>query len=193
MKQYLFSVVRNASDTKVERMTSRQIRQLTIGMSMTLISSIRQGNSELKRNLPAVCWGAEFKDGRRKATGDNGDSNIQDSLLRFIDIDHVTTASDPAIRRKEVIAFYERHILPVIDHCTSLIVLHVQISPSGDGLHVVWAEQDGVKRTMEESQARFAILADLPKYDDKCKDQGRMLFLSPIEDTLFDLTDMVLE
>ena len=193
MKQYLFSVVRNASDTKVERMTSRQIRQLTIGMSMTLISSIRQGNSELKRNLPAVCWGAEFKDGRRKATGDNGDSNIQDSLLRFIDIDHVTTASDPAIRRKEVIAFYEKHILPVIENCFDLTVLHVQISPSGDGLHVVWTEQDGMKRTMEESQARFAILADLPKYDDKCKDQGRMLFLSPIEDTLFDLTDMVLE
>ena len=193
MKHYLFSVVRNASDTKVERMTSRQIRQLTISMSMTLISSIRQGNSDLKRNLPAVCWGAEFRDGRRKATDVNGEDNIKDSGLRFIDIDHVTTATDPATRRGEVIAFYETFIVPVIDQREDIIVLHAQISPSGNGLHVVWAERDGVKRTMEESQARFARLCDLPAYDDKCKDQGRMLFLSPIEDTLFDLTDMVLE
>lgn len=191
MKQYQFSVVRNASDTKIERMSAYDIRQLTNRICRDTIKSIRAGAGELKRNLPAVCWGAEFLDGRRRM-GENG-QNIKDSFLRFIDIDHITNATTPEQRRKDVIEFYEKRILTAMMHHSDMVMIHVQISPSGDGLHVVWTEQDGTVRSMEEAQARFAKICELPQYDDKCKDQGRMLFLSPIEDTLFDLTDMCLE
>lgn len=185
MEPYRFSVVRNAADTKVERMTPYEIRQLTNRINRDNIARIRVGNGDLKRSLPAVCWGAEFRNGKRQQ-GENGE-NIKDNGMRFIDIDHITNAATPLQRRKDVIAFYEKHIYPVIIHRQDIIVVHVQISPSGDGLHVVWIDET---RTLEEAQAFFARGAELPTYDDKCKDQGRMLFLSPIEDTLFDLTDM---
>ena len=191
MKQYQFSVVRNASDTKIERMSAYDIRQLTNRINRETIGRIRVGNGELKRALPAVCWGAEFLDGRRRM-GENG-QNIKDSFLRFIDIDHISNATTPEQRRKDVIAYYEQRILPAMMHHSDMVMIHVQVSPSGDGLHVVWTEQDGTVRSMEESQARFAKICELPSYDDKCKDQGRMLFLSPIEDTLFDLTDLCME
>ena len=182
---YKFSVVRNASDTKVELMTAYDIRQLTNRIDRHTIGQIRIGSGELKRNLPAVCWAAEFRDGKRHA-GEGG-QNIKDNGLRFIDIDHITNATTPAGRRKDVLEYYERHIAPIV---VDRFVLHVQISPSGDGLHVVWVDDS---LTLEQAQAEFARAAGLPNYDDKCKDQGRMLFLSPIEDTLLDLTDMCFE
>ena len=188
MRPYKFSVVRNASDTKIERMSAYDIRQLTNRINRETIGRIRIGSGEMKRALPAVCWAAEFLDGRRRM-GENG-QNIKDNGLRFIDIDHITNATTPAERRQEVIAFYEKHILPVIADCPDITVIHVQISPSGDGLHAVWMDET---RSLEDAQAFFAKLAQLPTYDDKCKDQGRMLFLSPIEDTLYDLTDMCME
>ena len=183
MKSYKFSVVRNASDTRVERMTGYEIRQLTNRIDRYMVDAIRAGESGLKRNLPAVCWGAEFKDGRRRAA----EGNIKDNGMRFIDIDHITQEKDPQKRRQDVITFYEKHIVPVIVHRADIIVCHVQISPSGDGLHVVWLDES---RNLEEAQAFFARSAELPCYDDRCKDQGRMFFLSPLEDTLFDTTDL---
>ena len=180
------SVVRNASDTKVELMTSKEVRDLTNRINRSDVSRIRTGgNAELKRFLPAVCWGASFADGKRHA----GEGNIKPTGLAFIDIDHVTSAPIPAQRRNEVVAFYEKHIVPLIDD--GLLIVHVQVSPSGDGLHVVWV--DDAKLPLEEAQKAFAEAAHLPFYDDKCKDQGRMLFLSPLEDTLFDLTDALIE
>ncbi len=67
-------------------------------------------------------------------------------------------------------------------------IVHAQVSPSGDGLHIVFLMPEGCK-TVEEGQKEFALCTELPQYDVKCHDIARMLFLSGNEDTLFDVCD----
>ena len=183
-------MVAHATDTRVIEQTAKFIRETTASaITKSLVSDIRIRDVEsAKRKLPAVCWGAKFKNGRREA-GENG-ANIVPTGLCFLDIDHIAGRGKSVSEQwAQVNDYYCQYIEG--KEAENQIV-HVQVSPSGKGLHIVFLMPEGCG-TIEAGQRRMARQLALPQYDDKCKDMGRMLFLSRLEDTLYDALDCLTE
>lgn len=188
-----FSCVVGASNTTVIMESARLIRCHTAILAGT-IADIRAGQSQRKTNLPAVCWAATFKDGKRHA------ESAEPTGLAYIDIDHVhenlvrlnrlpkdmMTPGDYA-SGKYASELYEQLFQGYEEE---LGIVHAQISPSGDGLHIVFFPR---LWPLEEAQKAFAEDSGLQFWDKQCKDISRLLFLSSVSDTLYDALDTIVD
>ena len=167
--------------------------------------------SELKRRLPAFCFHAHFKNGRRL------NAEAIASGLSILDIDHIGRHSEvglsPALPvgegeelpkeqpkeqskelSKESVTLMEtlkRHLFtctPITDEKTlatlkRLGIVLIHKTPSGEGLRLVFIIPQGMG--LVEAQQWLAKQIGLETFDEACKDLARCSFAVPEEYVLF--------
>ena len=142
-----------------EPMTSAKIGRWSAGMIETL-NRIAQGETSLKKRLPAVAWQASFVGGKRK------NCYAVPSGLLMVDVDHI---DHPGKVWEEQVAAHREELGIVAAHMT----------PSGKGLRIV-AECDPKFDTLAENQKWIGEVCGL-EIDACTKDFARLSFLVPIE------------
>lgn len=178
-KRSYFSLVYGAANPRVVKVTSMALRNA--------IGNIESRQLEEKRNLPAICWAADFEDGKRHK------ESAKWNGLAYIDIDHVRAnwsgSKDEYIDLLNTKEFYDALFGGREE---DLHIVHAQISPSLDGLHIVFVPDvvPDKERGIEAAQAKFAEKAGLAFWDKSCHDLSRLLFLTPTVCTMFDITDL---
>ena len=120
--------------------------------------------SELKRRLPAFCFHAHFKNGRRL------NNEAVPSGLSILDIDHIPS---PEVFFNEKVKGKAKELGIVLAHKT----------PSGEGLRLVFVIPDGMG--LVEGQQWLAQQIGLKEFDEACKDLARCSFAVPEEYVLF--------
>jgi hypothetical protein len=120
--------------------------------------------SELKRRLPAFCFHAHFKNGRRL------NNEAVPSGLSILDIDHIPSPE---------VFFNEK----VKDRAKELGIVLAHKTPSGEGLRLVFVIPQGMG--LVEGQQWLAQQIGLKKFDEACKDLARCSFAVPEEYVLF--------
>jgi hypothetical protein len=120
--------------------------------------------SELKRRLPAFCFHAHFKNGRRL------NNEAVPSGLSILDIDHIPSPE---------VFFNEK----VKDRAKELGIVLAHKTPSGEGLRLVFVIPDGMG--LVEGQKWLAQQIGLSEFDEACKDLARCSFAVPEEYVLF--------
>ncbi len=121
--------------------------------------------SELKRRLPAFCFHAHFKNGRRL------NAEAIASGLSILDIDHIKGSPD---------TFYEERVKGR-EKEFSIVLAHK--TPSGEGLRLVFIIPQGMG--LVEAQQWLAKQIGLEAFDEACKDLARCSFAVPEEYVLF--------
>lgn len=142
-----------------EPMTSEKICRWSAGMIETL-NRIAQGETSLKKRLPAVAWQASFVGGKRK------NCHAVPSGLLMVDVDHIDY---PGKVWEEQVAAHREELHIVAAHMT----------PSCKGLRIV-AECDPKFDTLAENQKWIGEVCGLD-IDACTKDFARLSFLVPIE------------
>ena len=142
-----------------EPMTSEKICRWSAGMIETL-NRIAQGETSLKKRLPAVAWQASFVGGKRK------NCHAVPSGLLMVDVDHI---DHPGKVWEEQVAGHREELGIVAAHMT----------PSGKGLRIV-AECNPKFETLAENQKWIGEVCGL-EIDACTKDFARLSFLVPIE------------
>lgn len=179
----LFELVSGANNPQTKPYSGKMIRELTATLG-SKIAAIRRGECD-KRDLPGICWAAKFEDGKRHA------ESAEPTGLAYIDIDHVSEWYQPDHTERGEMAGTSQAELLYLSTCygreEELGIVHAQISPSGDGLHIVFVPENGT--SLEDAQRTFAQAAGIERYDEKCHDISRLLFLSELKDTLYDALD----
>ena len=120
--------------------------------------------SELKRRLPAFCFHAHFKNGRRL------NNEAVPSGLSILDIDHIPS---PEVFFNEKVKEKAKELGIVLAHKT----------PSGEGLRLVFVIPQGMG--LVEGQQWLAQQIGLSEFDEACKDLARCSFAVPEEYVLF--------
>ena len=120
--------------------------------------------SELKRRLPAFCFHAHFKNGRRL------NNEAVPSGLSILDIDHIPS---PEVFFNEKVKEKAKELGIVLAHKT----------PSGEGLRLVFVIPEGMG--LVEGQQWLAQQMGLSEFDEACKDLARCSFAVPEEYVLF--------
>ena len=120
--------------------------------------------SELKRRLPAFCFHAHFKNGRRL------NNEAVPSGLSILDIDHIPS---PEVFFNEKVKERTKELGIVLAHKT----------PSGEGLRLVFVIPEGMG--LVEGQQWLAQQMGLSEFDEACKDLARCSFAVPEEYVLF--------
>ena len=168
--------------------------------------------SELKRRLPAFCFHAHFKNGRRL------NADAVPSGLSILDIDHIGRPKagpgpspalpvgegeeqpkepqkiDPKEKSKEHLTLMEtlkKHLFtatPITDKETKsalqrLGIVLVHKTPSGEGLRLVFVIPQGMG--LVEGQQWLAQQIGLSEFDEACKDLARCSFAVPEEYVLY--------
>ena len=121
--------------------------------------------SELKRRLPAFCFHAHFKNGRRL------NAEAIASGLSILDIDHIKGSPD---------TFYEERVKGR-EKELSIVLAHK--TPSGEGLRLVFIIPQGMG--LVEAQQWLSKQIGLEAFDEACKDLARCSFAVPEEYVLF--------
>ena len=121
--------------------------------------------SELKRRLPAFCFHAHFKNGRRL------NAEAVSSGLSILDIDHIKGSPD---------TFYEERVKGR-EKELSIVLAHK--TPSGEGLRLVFIIPQGMG--LVEAQQWLSKQIGLEAFDEACKDLARCSFAVPEEYVLF--------
>ena len=120
--------------------------------------------TELKKRLPAFCFHAHFKNGRRL------NAEAEPSGLSILDIDHIPS---PEVFFNEKIKDRTKELGIVLAHKT----------PSGEGLRLVFVIPQGMG--LVEGQQWLAQQIGLKEFDEACKDLARCSFAVPEEYVLF--------
>jgi hypothetical protein len=120
--------------------------------------------SELKRRLPAFCFHAHFKNGRRL------NADAVPSGLSILDIDHIPSPE---------VFFNEK----VKDRAKELGIVLAHKTPSGEGLRLVFVIPEGMG--LVEGQQWLAQQIGLKEFDEACKDLARCSFAVPEEYVLY--------
>lgn len=120
--------------------------------------------TEKKRSLPGFCFHAHFKNGRRK------NSEAVPSGLSIYDIDHIP---DPR-------TYFEQHVK---DNVKKLRVVLAHITPSGEGLRLVFVIPQG--KSLEEGQLDMSRKLNDQNYDAVVKDYARLSFAVPSDYVLY--------
>ncbi len=120
--------------------------------------------SELKRRLPAFCFHAHFKNGRRL------NAEAEPSGLSILDIDHIPS---PEVFFNEKVKNRTKELGIVLAHKT----------PSGEGLRLVFIIPQGMG--LVEAQQWLAQQIGLKAFDEACKDLARCSFAVPEEYVLY--------
>ena len=121
--------------------------------------------TELKKRLPAFCFHAHFKNGRRL------NAEAIASGLSILDIDHIK--GSPEVFFNEKIKARVKELGIVLAHKT----------PSGEGLRLVFIIPQGMG--LVEAQQWLAKQIGLEAFDEACKDLARCSFAVPEEYVLF--------
>lgn len=116
-----------------------------------------------KIKLPAFLFHAHFKNGKRKS-----DDAVPSGLCLF-DIDHI---NDPRGTWAEI-----------APRATELRIVLAHITPSCEGLRIVFAMQQGA--SLAQTQAQMAQALGLKDYDESVKDYARCSFAVPQDYVLF--------
>lgn len=120
--------------------------------------------SELKKKLPAFCFHAHFKNGRRL------NEDAVPSGLSLLDIDHIPSPD----------TFFNEKVK---EHCKQLGIVLAHKTPSGEGLRLVFVIPDGM--SLVEAQKWLASKIGLEKFDEACKDLARCSFAVPYDYVLY--------
>ena len=161
---------------------SKQCRQVSISELLDLIgteeikercakigAAVMAGDEKeantLKMDLPAIVVNELYKSGapRKKGTGDP-------SGLFMIDYDYCKSPEELNELKDRVMELALNH--PQLKQ----LIAAAHVSPRLHGVHV-WCRWIEGCHDVEECQAKFAELAQLPNYDNKCKDASRCSFL----------------
>ena len=118
----------------------------------------------LKKRLPAFCFHAHFKNGRRL------NNEAEPSGLSILDIDHIPSPE---------VFFNEK----VKEKAKELGIVLVHKTPSGEGLRLVFVIPQGMG--LVEGQQWLAQQIGLTAFDEACKDLARCSFAVPEEYVLF--------
>ena len=121
--------------------------------------------SELKRRLPAFCFHAHFKNGRRL------NAEAVPSGLSILDIDHIKGSPEVFFNEK------------VKDRAKESGIVLAHKTPSGEGLRLVFVIPPGMG--LVEGQQWLAQQIGLKEFDEACKDLARCSFAVPEEYVLF--------
>ena len=121
--------------------------------------------SELKHRLPAFCFHAHFKNGRRL------NAEAVPSGLSILDIDHIKGSPEVFFNEK------------VKDRAKESGIVLAHKTPSGEGLRLVFVIPQGMG--LVEGQQWLAQQIGLKEFDEACKDLARCSFAVPEEYVLF--------
>ena len=121
--------------------------------------------TELKKRLPAFCFHAHFKNGRRL------NAEAIASGLSILDIDHIKGSPEVFFNEK------------VKDRVKELGIVLAHKTPSGEGLRLVFIIPQGMG--LVEAQQWLAKQIGLEAFDEACKDLARCSFAVPEEYVLF--------
>lgn len=150
------------------RCTISEIREKMHGLE-AIISRVRSGDRDAKKELPAVCWVGRC-DGRRAA------NNMTPTGWVMVDIDH---CEDAVLKWGSI---YEEHKSLI----TSIVGI-AHVTPSGKGLRIVFQSVEGLatlKENMEWLNDKLR-LSDAGDFDVAVKDYSRLSFLSLESDILY--------
>ena len=120
--------------------------------------------AELKRRLPAFCFHAHFKNGRRL------NAEAIPSGLSILDIDHIPSPE----------TFYNEKVK---GRTQELGILLVHMTPSAEGLRIVFTLPQ--KMTLAQGQKWLAGKLGLKDFDEACKDYARCSFAVPADYIFF--------
>ena len=121
--------------------------------------------TELKKRLPAFCFHAHFKNGRRL------NAEAIASGLSILDIDHIKGSPEVFFNEK------------VKDRAKELGIVLAHKTPSGEGLRLVFIIPQG--KGLVEAQQWLSKQIGLETFDEACKDLARCSFAVPEEYVLF--------
>lgn len=120
--------------------------------------------AELKRRLPAFCFHAHFKNGRRL------NAEAIPSGLSILDIDHILSPE----------TFYNEKVK---ERTKELGIVLVHMTPSAEGLRIVFMLPQ--KMTLAQGQQWLAGKLGLKDFDEACKDYARCSFAVPADYIFF--------
>lgn len=120
--------------------------------------------AELKRRLPAFCFHAHFKNGRRL------NAEAIPSGLSILDIDHIPSPE----------TFYNEKVK---ERTKELGIVLVHMTPSAEGLRIVFMLPQ--KMTLAQGQQWLAGKLGLKDFDETCKDYARCSFAVPADYIFF--------
>lgn len=120
--------------------------------------------AELKRRLPAFCFHAHFKNGRRL------NAEAIPSGLSILDIDHIPSPE----------TFYNEKVK---ERTKELGIVLVHMTPSAEGLRIVFMLPQ--KMTLAQGQQWLAGELGLKDFDEACKDYARCSFAVPADYIFF--------
>ncbi len=121
--------------------------------------------TELKKRLPAFCFHAHFKNGRRL------NAEAEPSGLSILDIDHIKGSPEVFFNEK------------VKDRTSELGIVLAHKTPSAEGLRLVFVIPLG--KGLVEAQQWLSKQIGLEAFDEACKDLARCSFAVPEEYVLF--------
>lgn len=136
------------------------------------ITRFRNGDSDAKKELPAVCFNGKSKSGKRLA------SDMEPTQFYMVDIDH---CEEPQ-RAYDMIT-----MTPLDDVLGNDILVLAHITPSGKGLRLVFravSEEKTISEHIELVAKRYK-LDQYGKVDTAVKDLSRISFLPQYEDILY--------
>ena len=140
------------------------------------VKAFRDGDADAKRALPCVCFMGRTKTKRAA-------DQMQPTNMIMIDIDHIQR--DVREVYEEIRNFAES-VMPENWWLVNMMVAY--ITPSGKGLRLVFAAQQGYSTILENINGITQTL-ELERYGDidrACKDFSRLSFLVPVSDLLFE-------
>lgn len=176
-----YSVVSNKKDTQtrqvsvaelIDLMKSPQLQNDCRNIANAMSYGDEKYAEELKGNLPAVVVNELYKQfaPRKKGTG-------EPTGLVLIDYDYCQGTEAPRLMNE----LKSKLMKAAISHpLLKDLIVAAHVSPRLHGVHVWFRWIDGCT-TIEECQAKFAELAELPDYDKGCHDSSRISFLVPMD------------
>ena len=144
---------------------TEEMKERCAKISAAVLAGDEKEANILKNELPAIVVSELYKSGapRKKGTGDP-------SGLFMIDYDYCKSPEELNELKGKVTDLALQH--PVLKE----LIVAAHVSPRLHGVHVWCRWIDGC-HDVEECQAKFAELAQLPGYDTGCKDASRCSFL----------------
>lgn len=133
------------------------------------IKLIREGNKDLKKSLPAVCWLGTTTKTRAAAY-------MTPTQFLMVDIDHC----------KEPQKVYAELVGKMGDFLKeSVLIIHV--TPSGQGLRIVFSSQEGMTTPAQNLEwiMNEYDLGSYGDFDSKVVDYSRLSFVCGIDDVLY--------
>lgn len=138
------------------------------------IERYRNGETEAKKELPAVTYMGISRTGHRKA------ADMKPTGLVMLDVDHIAT--------DEKLHELHQHLVSLTDEM-SIVLIH--ITPSGRGMRIVCRTNNTDIVSEQQRLAEALSLADFGDVDECVKDLSRLSFLPQQKDILYINTDVL--